>query len=131
MPGAGAAVGAVVTIAISINGIISNGPDSLEGIFGMIFLPLTTGLGALLDVDAALSKSELYVAFQKNYPFVDNHEALSNLAESVKEKFAKFAEANPAAKEAYITLSREEVASALETADITDAQFEQIASDLK
>ncbi len=130
-PGAGAAIGAGAGAAYIIGQVIIMDNDLSTAILMLVAFPLYTVGGALLDVDSALSTSELYVAFQKKYPFIDNHEALANLSGMVKEKFLKVAQANPTAKDAYITLSHEEVASALETADITGAQFEQIANDLK
>jgi hypothetical protein len=129
-PGAGAAIGVGAGTAFTLVALIAQEGDDLgEGVI-LLFSPLIVTMGTLLDVDSSLSQGELYSAFRKKYTFIDNHEALASLSDTVIEKISHISEAELKAK-TYVSLSREEVAAALETADISQAQFEQIANDLK
>lgn len=130
-PGKGALIGGGIGLAIGVVTLISSG-DELDAILNLVItLPVLTSLGTVLDVDSALTEDELAKAFQNKYAFIDNQESIMNLTKTVKAKFSNFAKNNPKMSSAYISVSYAEVKADLEASDLTNAQIEQIASDLE
>ncbi len=79
--------------------------------------------GGLLDVNASVSSEALVHGFKNQYPFINNAEALRNLAELAKSKFATGS--------SVVTFTSAEVLEVLSGTQITPEQFSQIANDLK
>lgn len=126
-PARGALIGAGVGVAFSIYGvanIIANDGDIEVGIF-FAMTPLFIGVGALLEENA---EDNFVKVFQARYPFIDNREALENLA---KLSNAKLEKSDEEASHVVLRYSSSELARALETADISDEQFAQIAHELQ
>lgn len=126
--GTGAWIGAVVG-AVGLIAVASTDPE--EYAFAILALPIAAGVGALLDAEDSIATDEFVGMFQKKYPFIDNREALEGLAQLATAKIEKQAKLDPKASGVYVTFSSVELRKALETADITDAQFAQIQRDLE
>jgi hypothetical protein len=127
----GALIGGSIGGALAITGEIVEGS---EGLF-IIILPVFIGGGAIagvfLDVDAALPSDELAEGFKDAFPFIDNSEALTELALVTKAKIQTAVEAAPEAEQLMVQLNREEVTQALSAVDLSSKQLELVIEALK
>ena len=127
----GASLGAAAAGYITLKFATETGNTGFGIFMGVVLGGPAFGALTLLDVDANLSRDHLTQFFQQQYPFIDSHEALSKLLDVVKGKISEAIQNSTGEKEVMVSLTYEEVAEALEMADLTNAQIEQIALDLK
>ncbi len=124
----GIVAGAVVGGSIDASMTAAHGGNLVLGTFlGAAFGAV---VGSVLDVDASLNTDGIAQALKTKYTFVNNAEAMTDLAAQIKSKFHTAAIANPTATSAMVRLTSAEVAQALSGTSITVEQFQQIASDL-
>lgn len=124
----GIVAGAVIGGSIDASMTAAHGGNLMLGTFlGAAFGAV---VGSVLDVDASLSTDGIATALKTKYSFVNNAEAINELAAMIKAKFHTAAVASPTAKTAMVRLTNAEVAQALSGTSVSVEQFQQIASDL-
>lgn len=127
--GKGAWMGAVVG-AIGYGIGFTQCDNGLEVELWSVFgIPLIVA-GTLLDVNSALPTDQLAESFHQRFPYVDNSEALRNLALETKAKASVLA-GDDHQSPVTVRFTRSEVESIFASADLSLSQFEQIASELQ
>ncbi len=96
-----------------------------------IYTPILAVGGAVLDIDAVLPTESLVKEFKTRYPFLNNAEDLSALAVQAKTKLNSAVLSAPHSTSYFVSFAREEVQFLLQGSALSDAQLDQIASDLK
>lgn len=82
-----------------------------------------------LNVDGSLSKSEIASQLQKRYPFINNQNVITELADKVKMTYDQ-TQKNPE-KEAYVAVDKKVVLEVLSKADLSDEEKSIIVTELK
>ena len=84
-----------------------------------------------LDADGSLPQDQFASAIQKKYPFIDNTETVSNLANKFQEKAkSALAQLTTRGDKVMISLTPDEVTSAAIDANLKPAQLAQVINDL-
>ena len=113
----GAAIGAVTGITGIVVGIVTGNFELAEIGGGLL----------LLDADGSLPADQLQDRFSKQYPFIDNVDAIAGLSGLVKQKYNEVKRPDGSA---FIKLNDSEVRPVLIRADLTDAQITKVVNDL-
>ena len=112
---------------VGLSGVVVGAVNFINGIS---FLSQDWAIALIvLDANGNVKKDAMTEYFAKRYPFVDNIESLSELSGMIATKGAT--QKPNAAGQVLVSLSKSEVQSALSSADISQAQADLIAEELK
>lgn len=113
---------------ILIGGLVAI-PGAILGALITVIHP-ATGLkiikySLVLDAEGYLPQAALENDLTHKYSFIDNQAVISDLAQTIKEKYELNKESN------YVTLSETETRSILASANLNESEIAQVVKDLK
>lgn len=92
-----------------------------------ITIPATVAV-VFLDEKSPFNPHSLEATLQERYPFVDNHDVLKQLANSIRQKFQ---DTNPVNEMYFVSLTENETRSILAPVELTEEQVEIMVNELK
>ena len=82
----------------------------------------------IMSADGKVSKDVLAQTLAKAYPFIDNGDTLSDLAQAIRDKVPP---AGTSESKAFVSLTEDETRSALISANLSEEQIQRVVNDLK